>query len=168
MFRFSRDKRLLQRVSLSDFIRASRSLVQVVQAERPGARAVVLTCEDPVTHAYSQVTFGSDEVENALQGRRDYLPDQLTKDVWDRSLNIQLTIKDPSDSEPFMICMSCDKQSDGGRIKFYGQCISEYLSDLIHEIFARPTLRFSIGNGYSKPSAFNLKVGERITGISLS
>jgi hypothetical protein len=168
MFRFSRDKRFLLSVSLSDFLRTSRNLAQVVQAERPGASVLVLTCEDPTTHAYSQVTFAADEVTDALQQRREYSLDELTKDVWDRSLSIQVGIKDANDPGSFMICVSCDKHSDGGRIAFYGQCVNNALSDLIHQMFARSNFVFSIGDGYPKHSGFNLKFGERITGISLS
>lgn len=168
MFRFSRDKRFLLSVSFSDFVRISRELARAVQAKRPDACVRVLTCEDPATHAYSQVTFGTDEVEDALQRRREYALDDLTKDVWSRSLSIQLTIKDPNDRSPFMICASCDRRSDGRRIRFYGQCVDDELSDLIHQMFCGPSFAFSIGDGYSKPSAFNLKVGERVTGISLS
>ncbi len=168
MFRFSRDKRFLLSVSFSDFARTARDLVQAVQAERPGASVLVLTCEDPTTHAYSQVTFAANEVTDALQQRREYSLEELTGDVWSRSLSIQIVIKDPNDPAPFMICVSCDKHSDGGRINFYGQCVNDGLMDLIHQVFGRSSFAFSIGDGYPRHSSFNLKFGERITGVSLS
>jgi len=167
MFRFSRNKRFWQAVTFAEFTAAARRLVEQVEAVRASATVEVLTCEDTVTHKYSQVTFWAEEVTEALKGRKSYTLEGLTEEVWERTMSVQLTLRDDSDPKPSMICLSCDRRSEPRSMKFYGQSVEQELCDQICDQFARPSFRFTIGDGYSKPSAFNLEFGQRLTGIGL-
>ena len=113
-----------------------------------------LTCEDAKTHKYSQVTILDDEVDQVLEkGIRSYTLQQLTEEVWKRSRNVQVTIR--ADPRPFMVCLSCDKRGEPKRLIFYGQCTGADVSTAIFDSLAQSDEKFSIGNGYPKPSTFN-------------
>jgi hypothetical protein len=168
MFRFSRDKRFLNRVSFTEFMAAVNTLVALTRATKPSATVELLTCEDTDTYMYSLVTFASDEVTEALKKRKSYALGNFTKEIWERSMSISLVLKDPGDPEPFMICLSCDKLGEAWSLNFYGQCAAQELCESVRQNFGRPSFFWSIGDGYSKPSAFNLAFGQRVTGISLS
>ena len=168
MFRFSRDKRYFRHISFLEFAETAKKLAELTKSSRPNANVEMLTCEDMNTHQYSHVTFMADEVTEARKGRKSYpLEGEFTKEVWERSMSVQLTLKDDADPEPFMICLSCDKQDKPRSMQFYGQCVEQELFDRIYETFSHPSFFYAIGDGYSKPSAFNLKFGKKLTGIRL-
>lgn len=164
MFRFSRDKRFYSRISFAEFTQTAGSLAAMTKEARPDASVEILTTEDFHTYQYSQVTFEADEVTEALKGRKSYPLEDFVNDVWSRSMSVQLTIKDESDERPFMICLSLDKDEPKS-MKFYGQAVEQRLVVLIRETFSIPSFFYKVGDGYSKPSAFNLAFSERITGI---
>ncbi len=166
MFRFSRDKRFYSRISFEEFSQAATMLAAMANKARSSAKVEILTTEDTHTHLYSQVTFMADEVTEALKGRKSYSFEEFTDDVWSRSMSAQLTIKDEADLKPFMICLSFDKDEPRS-MKFYGQAVEQELIDLIHDTFSSPSLFYKVGDGYSKPSAFNFAFGQRLTGIRL-
>lgn len=168
MFRFSRDKRYLSQITFAEFSQAAALLTKMTKAARPNASVEILTTEDAHTHQYSHVTFMADEVTEAMKGRKSYTLDEFTDEVWNRSMSAQLTLKDDTDPQPFMLCLSLDRQDEPRSMKFYGQAVEQELTDRIHEIFSRPSTFYSIGDGYPKPSAFNLAFGLHLTGIRLS
>ncbi len=168
MFRFSREKRLmLGTITFADFISAARTLTALVEEYRPAASVEVLTCEDFMTYQWSTVTFSTEKASAALTRRRSYLFDEFDHEVWCRSLEVGIYIKDKEDPRPFMIALSCDKHGDDKRMFFYGQAVD---ADLYKEIgrFRRPNLYFGIGDGYHRSSLFNFRVGEQVTGIKLT
>ena len=123
-FRFSHDKRF-KRVSFEEFLEIARELCEIGASVRSSADAEVITAEDNTTYNYTTTTFLSDEIKEALKQRKRYSLDELTQEVWDRSFDVQVTLKDEKDPKPFMICVSCDKYADAKRVKFYGQCLDE-------------------------------------------
>ncbi len=164
---FSRDKRF-SATTFADFFKSANKLVEIVQGVRPFAKVELLVCEDPWTHNFSTVSFESDEVTAALKNRKTYALDQFTGEVWDRSFKVNLVIKDDTDPKPFMICLSCDRQSDVGRIMFYGQCLDQRTYEQILDVFAKSSLFYKIGDGFPKTSVFNVLYGEKVTGMRLS
>lgn len=169
MFRFSRDKRFFARTtSFEEFMQAVTELAETTKKVRPLVSIELITCEDAETHRYAHVTFVADEVDEALKGRKTYALEEFTKEVWERSMDVQLTLKDANDSKPFMICLSLDKRDEPRSMKFYGQAVEQELVDHIRDTFSHSSFFWSIGDGYSKPSAFNLEFGQRLTGIRLS
>lgn len=166
MVRFSRDKRFFLRVTFDEFLAAATQLTNLVRERQPGALLEILACEDTNTYNYSTVTFWSDEATEALKARKSYSFGELSPQIWERALKIQMAIRDPSIREPFVIWLSVDRYAEPRRLGFYYQCVSDSLeADLAR--FKRPSLLFGIGDGYSKPSDFNFGFGQRITGISL-
>lgn len=168
MFRFSRNHRFFMPTTYDEYVQTAQRLITLVQFRRKEASAVILTCEDSNTYQYSNVTFLADEVTDALENRKSYTLEQFSLDIWRRSMDIQLTLNDATNPEPFMITLSCDKQGDARSMKLYGQNVDSDLFQAIVKEFAQPTFFYSIGDGYSKPPAFNMKVGEKLTGIRLS
>lgn len=163
-FRFSRDKRF-KKVSLDEFLATAKSLCQTVSEHRSTMDIEVVTAEDRVTYNYTTTTFWSGEIEEALGNRKHYTLDELTQEVWDRSFNVQVTLRDEQDFRPFMICVSCDKHADVKRMKFYGQCLNEETHRAVVNEFSRPSFSYSIGDGMGKISNFNMRMGQKLTGI---
>ncbi len=158
MDRFSRDKRW-GKVSFEEFKRTAEALYALVTSARPSVSAEILTCEDGVTYSWSTVTFDLPGMDEALKERKSYQLSGLTKEIWERSFDVQLTLKDKEDAQPFMICLSCDCYADPKRMRFYGQCLDSATRTRMFETFARPTYSHKIGDGYSKISEFNRVVG---------
>lgn len=167
MFRFSRDKRFLSRIQFGEFAQTAALVAEMIKTARPSVEVEILTTEDSHTHQYSQVTFMADEVTEALKGRKSYTLEEFTEMVWSRSMSVQLTLKDDADPKPFMICLSLDKRDEPRSMKFYGQAVEQEIVDRICDTFSRPSFFWSIGDGYSKPSDFNLAFGQRLTGMRL-
>lgn len=167
MFRFSRDKRFFSQIQFEEFAQVAVLVVEIVKTARPGVELEILTTEDLHTYQYSKVTFVADEVTEALKGRKSYTFEDFTEEVWNRSMSVKLTFTDDCDPKPFMICLSLDKLDEPRSMKFYGQAVEQKLVDNICDTFSRPTFFFSIGDGYSKPSDFNLAFGQQLTGIRL-
>jgi hypothetical protein len=171
-FRFSVNKRL-GKVSFDEFDRTAKSLVDLVSLARANAvverstSVEVLTCEDRDTYNWSTVTFWHEDTEERLSQRESYSLDALTEEVWRRSLSISICIRDKAGPEPFMITLSCDKVAEANRMVFYGQALDYDTCDKVVQEFKKPTLRYSIGDGWSKPSTFNFIAGQAITGIRL-
>jgi len=154
-FRFSHDKRL-KGVSFNEFLKTARELCEAVVSVRSSVDITVLTCEDDTTYNYSTSSFASVEHSKAIKNRKSYTLDEFTEEVWDRSLNAQLTLKDQEDPKPFMICLSCDMCADAKSMKFYGQCLDGTTYQAIVSKFRSPTLSYGIGDGYSKVSALDM------------
>lgn len=165
-FRFSHDKRF-KKVSFDEFLTMAKSLCQTVSEHRSAVDIEVVTAEDHTTYNYTTTTFWSDEIEEALKNRKHYTLDELTREVWDRSFDIQVTLRDEQDSKPFMICISCDKYADAKRMMFYGQCLDEETHYAIVNEFRCSSFSHSIGDGMGKISNFNMAMGSRLMGIRL-
>jgi len=163
-FRFSYDQRF-RKVSFGKFLKIARELCEAVVSIRNSVDITVITSEDHRTYDYSTVTFMSDEITEALKGRKEYPFDRFTQNVWDRSFNVQVTLKDKKDPKPFMICLSCNKHADAKRIMFYGQCLDETTYQRVVSKFRHPTLLYSIGEGFEKSSDFNVAMGRRLVGM---
>jgi len=163
--RFSRDKPFFLAVTFAEFGVNAGSLIALVRGLRPSIRMEVLTCEDEKTYNFSTVTFATKEAEEALQNRRSYTLAQFSEEVWKKSFNVDLILKDDTDPNPFMICLSCDRCADATRLMFYGQCLDQSMQDQILKAFAKPSFDYKIGDGYSRSSIFNLKYGAKITGM---
>lgn len=166
MFRFSRDKRFHSRISFEEFMQAAIMLVAMTKKARPSASVEILTTEDSRTHRHSQATFEADEVADALKGRKSYSLEEFTDDIWNRSMSVQLTLRDIEDPKPFMICLSHDKDQMQS-IKFYGQDVEQEHVQLIRNTFSSPSFFYKVGDGYSKPSAPILAFGQCLTDLHL-
>ena len=166
--RFSHDKESGE-VSFEEFLKTVRALHETVSGARSSVEVEVLTAEDLTTYNYTTVSYGSDEITEALKQRKRYSLDELSQEVWGRSFNIEVFWTDKQDPEPFMICVSCDKRAEAARIMFYGQVLDEETHDRVVAKFRRSSfLRgIRIGDGFGKPSAFNMAMGRRLTGIKL-
>lgn len=167
MLRFSRDKRFLSRISFDEFVQAATLLALMANEARPNVTVEILTTEDSHTHQFSHVTFMADEVTEALKGRKSYSLEKFTQDVWKRSMSAKLTIKDNTDPNPFMICLSLDKKDEPRSMKFYGQETGKELAERIYDSFSHANFFFSIGDGFSRPSAFNFAFGQQLTNTRL-
>ncbi len=159
MFRFSRDKRFFGRVSLFEFTTNTQILVGIVKESRPHATVEVFCAETMAAYELSQITFVTDEILTALEMRKAYKLKDLSVDIWNRTLSLDVIIRDHSDAQPFMTTISLDRRGDNKSLKFYGQAMEEELAEQITTALSKPDLWFSIGNGYSKPSAVNLALG---------
>lgn len=166
-FKFSHDKRF-RKVSFGEFLATAQALCQTVSDSRNTVDIEVVTAEDHMTYNYTTTTFLSDEIEDALKNRKRYTLGELTQEVWDRSFDIQITLRDEQDEKPFMICVSCDKHADAKRMKFYGQCLDEETCRVVVSKFCRATFSYGIGDGMGKISNFNMAMGSSLTGIRLS
>jgi hypothetical protein len=166
--RFSRNKRLFRNVTFTELVESMSRLANLVQEIKPSIKIEVVTCENLTTYAFSTVTFDTDEVISALSHRKTYALEQFTIDVWKRSHTISLSIWDDSDPKPFMICVSCDRKSDAGRMMFYGQCLDEKMHKRILDTFAKPDLFCKIGDGFPKLSVFNTICAAKMIDTSLT
>ena len=164
--RFSHDFRF-GGVSFEKFLATARNVCQSISAHRGNIDVEILTAEDGETYGYTTTTLWSEEIEEALTKRKRYSLDELTEDVWNRSLNVQVTVRDKKSPGNFMVYVSCDKHADRKRLKFYGQCLDENTSRALTDRFCRFSLLYGIGNGMTKTSDFNLMMGMRISGIRL-
>jgi len=153
MFRFSRDKRFYSRVQFEEFAQTAAVIAGMTKAARSNSRMEILTTEDAYTHRYPRV-----------KGRKSYTLEEFTEEVWNRSMSAQLTLIDDTDSEPFLICLSLDKQDNPRSMKFYGQAVEQKLVDCICDMFSQPSFFWSVGDGYSWPLDF---FGQRLTGMRL-
>lgn len=165
-FRFSHDRRF-GGVSFGEFLATAKALCETVSSIRNSVDVEVVTAEDERTYHYTTTTFWSNEIEKALKKRRRYSLNKLTQEVWNRSLDVQVSLRDEQDRKPFMICVSCDKYDDYKRIKFYGQGLDEQTRQAVSRKFRRLSLSHSIGDGMKKISSFNMAMGSRLTGIRL-
>ena len=163
-FRFSHDKRTLP-VTFEEFLATAKKLQETLFLTRCHLDVYVFTAEDPLTYDYTTTTYWSEEIEAGLKHRKQYSFDDLTQEIWDRSFEVQISLHDALDPEPFMVCLSCDKHGDGKRIRFYGQCLDERTHQAVIQEFSRPTLEYQIGDGMTKTSLFNMAMGCRLTGI---
>ncbi len=108
--RFSLDRRLpFGAIPFSDFRSYARYLVWVTQGLRPGVTAEVLTCEDEETYRYSTVTIWDERVTQALLNRKRYPIGDLTREIWERSLKVEVHITHPDSGDHFMLTVSCDR-----------------------------------------------------------
>ena len=164
MFRLSRDKRLLMGVvSLFDFATTAQLLVAQAKESRPEAVIEVLTCEDLTTYNYSTVSVYADEVNEALKQRKLYTIEELTPAVWQRSLKTEMYIKEKSERDSFMLCLTCDQRVEPKRMLLHGQQVEDALYEQILATFNKPSLQYGIGDGYSKVlSPFSLAVAQRV------
>ncbi|MDP3725697.1 MAG: hypothetical protein Q8R36_00695 [bacterium] len=168
-FRFSHNKRF-KIVSFEEFLATARTLCDTVSAIRSSVDIEVVTAEDHETYNYTTTTFWSEEIREALEKRKQYSLDELTQEVWDRSFDVQVslkTVRDEQNPEPFMVCVSCDKYADAKRMKFYGQCLDERTHQEVVNKFRRWSLSHGIGDGMGKISTFNMIMGQSLTGIRL-
>ena len=160
-FRFSRDK-WFGWFTFPGFFETAQALTQLVKSARPTATVEVITCEDFETYRYANISFDCDEVNAALEKRKHYSLENFTKDVWKRSKDVQLTLKDPADPNPFMVTLSCDRYCDSGRLMFYGQEVDPKTCEEARALFGRANLGHDIGNGFPKRSNFNFEFGRRL------
>lgn len=165
-FRFSHDKRF-NKVSFQEFLATARALSHTVSTHRSSVDVKIITAEDHTTYDYTTTTFWWDVIEEALKSRKRYSVDDLTQEVWGRSFDVQLTLRDKQDPKPFMICMSCDKHAAAKRIQFFGQGLDEQTYQAVVGEFRRSSLSHSIGDGTRKISNFNLAMGSGLTGVWL-
>ncbi|MHB1118296.1 MAG: hypothetical protein ACYCZ7_02110 [Minisyncoccota bacterium] len=164
-FRFSHDHRF-GAVSYIEFLVMARLLCQTVSKYRDTVDIDVLTAEDSTTYNYTTTTFLSDDVEKALENRKCYTLDELTREVWDRSFHVKLVLRDEK-TQSFMVCISCDKFADAKRLRFYGQCLDEATHYALVNKFHHASLSHGIGNGGTRVSTFNMIMLARLTGMRL-
>lgn len=144
-FRFSRDKRFLSRVTFAEFMSTAGALAALIRAKRPSATIEVLTFESTgKSWKYPGVEFYGDSVMETDEYLA-YSLEQFSENVWSRAYDVQLTVKDPSDEQPFMVCMSCSRRPVMKSLFFYGQCVDEPLFAQIYSQFGQPDRATSIG-----------------------
>jgi hypothetical protein len=165
-FCFSQNKRF-RRVTFDEFLAVAKTLHQVVSARRRSAQVEVVTAEDHTTYTYSNCSFHADEITAALENRKSYDFEQLTREIWDRAFDVEVVLRDERDPRPLRISVTCDKYADGKRMRFYGQCLDPDMCRAVIKEFRRRTLWHGIGDGLRKVSDANLVIGARITGIRL-
>ncbi len=166
-FRFSHDKRF-RRVSYKEFLATAQALSKTVSEHRQDLTVNILTAEDHTTYDYTTVTFDTDEVHEVLRGRKHYTLSELTPTVWNRAFDVQVTLYDKKDEQPFMISLSCDRYADDKRMLFYGQCLDEAVLHAVLNQFRRRALWYGLGDGVSPCSTFNMLVGAHLAGTRLS
>ncbi|HYF13398.1 MAG TPA: hypothetical protein VD928_03825 [Candidatus Paceibacterota bacterium] len=149
-FRFSRDRVDRDRINFSDFSSAASSLFSLVKRIKPHASAQVLTCEDEITYLYSKKVFEADEIDLGKRGRKVYELSDLNNMIWDRSMSLEVHFVDDTDSQPFLIKITCDTHSEPESMKFYGQSVEFDLHADILFAFDVPNLLYSIGDGLRK------------------
>lgn len=152
-FRFSRDKRFFASVTYDEFTSAAAALVAVIRAARPNCAVEVLTFESKDKSAqYPGVEFFGDSVM-PTDAYRSYALERFSPSVWNVACDVQLTVKDPGDAQPFMVCMSCSRRPAMKSLFFYGQCVDEPLFARIYALFGRPDRSTRIGGKRNAESA---------------
>lgn len=121
-FHYSKSN-FLRKVSLEDF----RDVVNIARkAIAKTHRSVIVeveTAETIESYNYQKTNHLCDGFEYKVHNGELYDLDQLTKEVWERSLDITVTIKDMEGSLPFRIWVFCDRCEEARRIYLYGQCL---------------------------------------------
>lgn len=152
-FRFSLDKRFFS-VGYYEFLQTALNLHETVGG-RASELPDVLTCEDKLVYDWSRVTVLTPEHEEALKQRKSYSLDKFDFSAWQRAIKTEVIIARPEIAETFMIVLSHDK-NDPKRMRFYGQTIDIDTYDSVINRFRKSSLRYALGNGYSKSSLLNL------------
>jgi hypothetical protein len=161
MFRFSRNKRFAP-YTYGEFHQMATDLARLVHDAHPNRTYEVLACQEPGTYEYSTVTFWDERVIDALKIRKSFSLHTFTREEWNRSLKVEIYLKDASQKAPFMVTMTLDCVADPKHMYFYGQEVVASLESSVRQHFARPGIFHSIGNGYQPVSHFNLKFGENL------
>lgn len=161
-FRFSLDKRF-RKVRFEEFEGVAIKLFDVVLQTLGRMDVSVITAEDHETYNYTTTTFWSDEIEEALKKRKQYTWDQFTREVWDRSYDVQVDFQFGRS----WISLSCDKHAEDRRMFFYAQSLDERTRSEILKRFRKRSLWYDVGDGMHKISTFNMIMGMKLTGWSL-
>ncbi|HYD93235.1 MAG TPA: hypothetical protein VEB18_02135 [Candidatus Paceibacterota bacterium] len=161
-FRFSRDKRLFSQVTFAEFMSTATALAAMMRTRRPSATIEILTFEETgLDRKYRNAVFSGD----STMERHEFLAyplESFNEDIWRRAYDAQITIKDPADKQPFMICVSCSQRPVRKSLYFYGQCVDEALFARIYDIFATPDLWTSIGSRYNNLSIIGAVEHKRV------
>lgn len=142
MFRFSR-KRLFPAVSFGEFKRIAAGVAEMVSPGR-NLEVKVMTFEEEVRGRNKDFIF----VEKCLDDlRHSYDLSQFTKEVWDVSAGVQLSIKGRTAADSALwICVGWSKNQSAS-IYFYGQATGIDLANRICNRYARGDLLTFIGTG---------------------
>jgi len=154
--RFSQDK-YIGRFKLDDFKSAAEQLEKIVKSFRSPVDSRVLTCEDSHTYNWSNVSIPTKEGTAALNQRQEYALADVDNVVWDKSYKLQLTMKLPEAKEPFMVCLTHDKDKKN-KLFFYGQVLDEQTHHAIMDRFHKRGLLYKLGDGFEKVSTLNILV----------
>ncbi len=166
--RFSLDRRLpFGAIPFSDFRSYARYLVWVTQGLRPGVTAEVLTCEDEETYRYSTVTIWDERVTQALLNRKRYPIGDLTREIWERSLKVEVHI-----THPIVATTSCSRSPatgapTGGASSFTGNSSAKRCATKWRGSLPRGSILYRRATARSMTSDFNLEFSQAATGISL-
>lgn len=87
---------------------------------------------------------------------------QFTKEIWEKSAGVQLSIKERVADSAFWICVAWSKNQNAS-IYFYGQATGTDLANRICNKFARGDLLTFIGGGYDSDGP---PIGQEIDDLS--
>jgi len=152
MNRFSINN-IFRDVSLDQFKNTAERLELSLRKDRPEITSELLLN----TNRYDYDTYGSltiiiPELEEALKRREKYQLSDLNEELWKKSFEIGLYIKDNSIKEPYMVCLTGGIR-ESKKMFFYSQCLDEK-SQEVFDSFKKTGLLQKIGDGFGKSSDF--------------
>lgn len=135
--RFDRDYKYSS-VRLDEFVIVASQLSKLISAWKPFCQTEVLTCEDGETYACRQSSFEDDVVTERSEQRNSYQVDELSNEIWEKSLHLSLVIKTEGHSDTFMILLSVDRRKSPKKMSFFGQGLDlEQVERIIHTYAAK-------------------------------
>lgn len=154
MNRFSIDNRFRQ-VSLDQFKDTAEILESSLRNVRPEILSeLLLTTNGCDYNGYGSLTIDTPETQEALDKRERYSLDDLDGDLWKKSFETGLYIKDKSVTEPYMVCLTAESR-EPKKLFFYAQCMDEK-SQEVFDSFKQSGLLQKIGDGFPKRSDFGV------------
>lgn len=154
MQRFSIDNRF-RNVSFDQFRETAKRLESSLRQVRPTIQSgLLLTTNGRDYQGYGSLTVLISEVEEAETRREKFQLADLNEELWRKSFETGLYIRDNSVSEPYMICLNHGIR-EPKRLFFYGQCLDK-VSQKVFEGFRKTGMLQKLGDGYPKTSEFAL------------
>ena len=136
-FSFSRENRFHE-VLLEEFLSTARKLYQAASLAKKSLNVKVIATEDIAAYNYSKITLWTDGIEDGLKSKQYYSLDNLTQEVWNRAFYVQVAFHGKQGANPFMVCLSCDKNANAKQMEFYGQHLDEKTYQAITRQFQPP------------------------------
>jgi hypothetical protein len=152
MNRFSIDNRR-KPVSFEQYMDVAERLDSSLKKIRPNLSSeVLLTTNGFDYHGWGSLTIINPMVEEAWNRRERYSLQDLTQELWNKSFETNLCIKDKTLENLYMVSLTNERREPKS-MNFYGQDLDDK-SQEVFDSFAVPKKFQKIGNGFSKSSPF--------------
>ena len=179
MDRFSINNRF-RKVSLDQFKQTAESLESTLKNIRPEITTeLLITTNELDYNGYGSLTFDTPETKEALERRERYSLNDLSEELWNKSFETGLYLKDDSITQPYRVSLTTGSR-EPKKIFFYAQCLDEK-SQKAFDSFKRDTDDKIIENkdssiykiqgsdfiiSYISLSAYSPKISDNLKGTS--